>query len=62
MPYLIQKMAKLKRTRAKLKTGTLLLDYMSGSDDVRPPSELRTLPKIQTVHAFYDISRLLYFL
>jgi hypothetical protein len=54
-------MAKL-RTRAKLKTGALLPDHMSGLDGVRPLSDFSTQSKIQTVHASYDISTLLYFL
>ena len=39
-------MAKLKRTRAKLKTGALPTDRMSGPDGVRPLSGLSTLLKI----------------
>ena len=56
---LIQKVAKLEHTQAKLKTGALLLNHMFGPDGVCLLSELSTLSKIQIVHASYDISRLL---
>jgi hypothetical protein len=44
-------MAKLKRTRVKLKIGALLTDRMSGLDGVLPLSGLSTLLKIRIVHA-----------
>ena len=62
MPYLIQKVAKLKRTRVKLKTGALLPGRTSGPNGIRLLSEFNTLSKIQMVHDSYDISRLLYLL
>ena len=45
-------MAKLKCTRAKLKTGALPTNRTSGPDGVRLFSELSTLLKIQIIHAF----------
>jgi hypothetical protein len=45
--YLIEKVAKLKRTQAKLKTDALLPGGTSSPDGVRLPSELSMLPKIQ---------------
>jgi hypothetical protein len=56
----MQKVAKLKHTRVKLKTGALLPDHTSDPDGIRLLSELCTLFKIQTTLASYDISRLLY--
>jgi hypothetical protein len=54
-----QKVAKLKRSRAKLKIGALLPDHTSNHDGVRLLSELSTLSKIQMVHTSFYISRLL---
>ena len=51
MPYLIQRVAKLKRTGVKLKIGALPSNRTSGLDDVRLLSKLSMLPKIQTVNA-----------